>query len=197
MRRGELTESEKMSRLKAELRRKFLSRRAAVPHDERDRISHALIKKFLATEIFRTSKVIMAYASTPDELQLNELFAACFAEKKILAIPFIIGKGEMQAVEVPNFDALEVGAFNILTVKRALRKFIAPEEIDCVIVPGAAFDAGGGRLGLGGGYYDRFLPRAVNAKKIALAYDFQLVDSLPLESHDAKIDFVLTLERSI
>ena len=179
------------------LRREFLSKRAAIPHDERDRISHALIKKFLATEIFRASKVIMAYASTPDELQLTELFAACFDDGKILTIPLIVGKGEMRAVEVPNFDALEVGEFGIQTVKRELRKFVAPAQIDCVIVPGAAFDLSGGRLGLGGGYYDRFLPRAVNAKKIALAYDFQLVDSLPLESHDAKIDFVLTLERSI
>ena len=176
------------------LRQEFLSKRAAIPHDERDQVSHALIKKFLATEIFRESKIIMAYASTPDELQLNELFAACFAEEKILAIPFIVGKGEIQAVEVPNFDALEIGAFNILTVKRELRKFIKPALLDCVIVPGAAFDIHGGRLGLGGGYYDRFLTKAVNAKKIALAYDFQLVDDLPLEPHDAKIDFVFTIE---
>ena len=54
----------------------------------------------------------------------------------------------------------------------------------------------GGRLGLGGGYYDRFLPRAVNAVKVALAYDFQLVDALPTEAHDAKINAILTTERS-
>ncbi|MBE8949003.1 MAG: 5-formyltetrahydrofolate cyclo-ligase [Quinella sp. 3Q1] len=180
---------------KKNLRREFLAKRSEIPRNERDRISHALIKKFLATEIFRAAKIIMAYASTPDELQLNELFAACFAEEKILAIPFIVGKGEMHAVEVPNFDALELGDFNILTVKHG--KFIDPAQIDCVIVPGAAFDINGGRLGLGGGYYDRFLPHAVNAKKIALAYDFQLVDDLPLEEHDVKIDTVLTIERSI
>lgn len=179
------------------LRREFLARRSAVPHDERDRISRLLTEKFLATEIFRTSKIIMAYASMPDELQLNEIFAACFAEEKILVIPLIIGKGIMQAVEVPNFDSLEVGKFGILTVKPALRKFIEPAQIDCVIVPGAAFDLSGGRLGMGGGYYDRFLPQAVNAKKISFAYDFQLVETLPLEAHDAKIDFVFTKERSI
>ena len=179
------------------LRREFLAKRAAVPFDERDRISHVLIKKFTATEIYRTSKIIMAYASTPEELQLTELFAACFDDGKILAIPLIVGKGEMQAVEVPNFDALEVGAFGIQTVKRELRKIIDPAQIDCVIVPGAAFDVHGGRLGLGGGYYDRFLPLAVNAVKVALAYDFQLVDALPIEVHDAKINAVITTERSI
>ena len=174
------------------MRRKFLSKRAAIPHAERDRISRELVRKFLSTEIYRASKIIMAYASTPDELQLDELFAACFADGKILAIPFIISKGEMRAVEVPSFDALEVGAFNIMTVKRDCRKFIDPAQIDCVIVPGAAFDINGGRLGLGGGYYDRFLPRAVNAKTIALAYDFQLVDALPTEIHDAKVDVIIT-----
>ena len=177
-----------LSERKKILRREFLSKRAAISIDERDRISHALIKKFTESELYRKSKVIMAYASTPEELQLNELFAACFDDGKILTIPFIVGKGEMQAVEVPNFDALEVGAFGIQTVKRELRKFIGPAQIDCVIVPGAAFDLSGGRLGLGGGYYDRFLPLAVNAVKIALAYDFQLVDSLPIEEHDFRIE---------
>ena len=179
------------------LRREFLTRRRAVTIDERDRISRLLVEKFLATEIFSASKVIMAYASTAEEIQLDELFAACFAEGKILAIPLIVGEGVMRAVEVPNFEALEVGAFNILTVKPALRKFIEPAQIDCIIVPGAAFDIHGGRLGLGGGYYDRFLSQAVKAKKIAIAYDFQLVESLPLESHDAKIDMVITIERSV
>ena len=179
------------------LRRDFLGKRLAVPVDERNRISHELIKKFTATEVYHAAKVIMAYASTPDELQLNELFEVCLTDKKVLAIPLIVGKGEMQAVEVPSLDALEVGAFNIQTVKPAFRKLIMPAQIDCVIVPGLAFDVHGNRLGLGGGYYDRFLPRAVNAKRIALAYDFQLVDSLPTEIHDAKIDMVMTLERSV
>ena len=182
----QLNESKKI------LRREFLSRRVAIPQDERDRISRELVKKFLATEIYRTSKILMAYASTSDELQLTELFAACFADEKILAIPLIVGKGDMRAVVVPNFDALKVGAFNIMTVKRELRKFIEPAQIDCVIVPGAAFDISGGRLGLGGGYYDRFLPRAVNAVKIAFAYEFQVVDELPLEIHDVKVDAILT-----
>ncbi len=178
--------------MKKILRKEFLTKRAAISPEERDRISHELIKKFLATEIYRETKILMAYASMPDEIQLNELFATCFSDKKILAIPLIVGKGEMRAVEVPNLDSLEIGAFKIPTVKKNLRRFIEPAQIDCIIVPGAAFDIEGNRLGLGGGYYDRFLPQAVNAKKIALAFDFQLVKKLPTEDHDAKIDAVIT-----
>lgn len=179
------------------LRQEFLARRRAIPIVERDRISRELVKKFLATEIYRTAQIVMAYASTPDELQLDEIFAACFADGKILTIPLIVGKGDMQAVEVPDFDALEVGTFNIKTVRRELIKFVEPALIDCVIVPGVAFDMCGGRLGMGGGFYDKFLPRAVNAKKIALAYDFQLVAELPLAEHDFKVDAVLTPEKFI
>jgi len=179
------------------LRREFLAKRATIPRDERDRISHLLTEKFLTTEFYRASKILMAYASTAEEIQLRKLFAACFDDKKILAIPLIVGKGIMRAVEVPNFDALEVGAFGIQTVKPELRRFVEPAQIDCVIVPGAAFDVHGGRLGMGGGYYDRFLPQAANAVKVALACDFQLVDALPTEPHDAKIDAVITTERSV
>lgn len=176
------------------MRQKFLARRRAIPIVERDRVSHKLVQKFLATELYRESKIIMAYASMFAELQLTELFEACFADGKILAIPLITGKGEISAVEVPNFDALEPGEFNISTVKPELRKFVEPEKIDCVIVPGAAFDIHGGRLGMGGGYYDRFLLRTVKAHKIALAYDFQLVDNLPMEFHDVRIDSVMTTQ---
>ena len=139
----------------------------------------------------------MAYVSMAEEVQLRKIFIDAFKNKKILAIPLIVGKGEMCAVEVPNFDALEVGDFGILTVRKDLRKFIEPEKINCVIVPGAAFDLNFNRLGLGGGYYDKFLPRAVNAKKIAVAYDFQIVDAVPTEPHDFKVDMIITEKRII
>ncbi|MCR5834857.1 MAG: 5-formyltetrahydrofolate cyclo-ligase [Selenomonadaceae bacterium] len=174
------------------MRREMLSRRKTISLDERDKISRVLVEKFLSAEIYRASKVIMAYASTPEEIQLEKLFVECLADGKILAIPLIVGKGEMQAVIVPNMESLEVGAFNIMTVKKDCRKIIEPAQIDCVIVPGAAFDVNGNRLGLGGGFYDRFLPRAVNAVKVAFAYDFQVVDDLPTEIHDAKVDIVIT-----
>lgn len=172
----------------------MLRRRAAIPIDERDRISRLLTEKFLASETYRASKILMAYSSTADELQLDGLFAACFADGKILAIPFIVGKGLMRAVVVPNFDALEVGAFNIKTVREP-KNFVDPAQIDCVIVPGAAFDINGGRLGLGGGFYDKFLPQAVNAVTIAFAFDCQIIDEVPTEFHDVPVDIVLTERR--
>lgn len=179
------------------LRKEMRARRKSLTEFERENFSNEITEKFLAQEIYKTSEIIMAYVSMAEEVQLQKIFTDAFNQKKILAIPLIIGKGEMLAVEVPNFDALEIGEFGILTVRKDLRKIIAPEKINCIIVPGAAFDLNFNRLGLGGGYYDKFLPRAVNAKKIALAYDFQIVENVPTESHDFKVDMIITEKRII
>ena len=177
------------------LRKEMRARRKSLTEFERETFSNEIVKKFLAQEVYQNSKIVMAYVSTPEEVQLQKLFVDAFNNKKILAVPFITGKGEMQAVEVPNFDALEIGEFGILTVRADLRKFIQPEKLNCVIVPGAAFDLNFNRLGLGGGYYDKFLPRAGQAKKIALAYDFQIVETVPVEPHDFKVDMIISEKR--
>jgi len=173
------------------LRREMKSRLAKLSSDEKVNLSRAVIQKFLALPVYRDAKIIMAYLSMPDEIQLQEFFTAALADKKILAVPFIAA-GEMTAVVLPNLNSLEVGAYGIATVKSDVRKFVDAEKIDCVITPGLAFDKRGHRLGKGGGFYDKFLLRAVNAKKIALAYDCQLVDSVPAESFDVNVDMVLT-----
>lgn len=171
-------------------------RKALLPA-QRETLSAEIVRKFLSLEIYRAASTLMAYVSTPEEIQLRGIFSDAFARGKTLAVPLIVGAGEMLPVAVPSFDALEVGAFGIATVKENLREFVSAEKIDCVVVPGAAFDVHGNRLGLGGGYYDKFLPRAVNAKKIALAYDFQLVEEIPVEPHDSPVDIVLTEKRII
>ena len=176
---------------KKSLRKKFLALRKNLSVEEREKLSREIVQKFLSSEVYKNSSVIMAYMPTADEIQLREFFADAFDKEKILAIPLIIGRGIMQPVILKNFDELEIGEFGILTVREDSRKFIDAEKIDCVIVPGAAFDIHGKRLGLGGGYYDRFLKKT-SAKKIALAFDFQVVENLPTESHDMPVDFIFT-----
>ena len=180
------------NQLKKPLRKKFLALRKNLSVEEREFLSNKIVQKFLASEVYKNSSVIMAYMPTADEIQLQEFFADAFDKEKILAIPLIIGRGIMKPVILKNFDELEIGEFGILTVREDSRKFIDAEKIDCVIVPGVAFDIHGKRLGLGGGYYDRFLKLAENAKKIALAFDFQVVENLPTESHDMPVDFIFT-----
>lgn len=183
--------NENISARKKFLRREINLRLKTLSQEERVKFSRAVVEKFLASTVYKNSAVIMAYLSTAEEIQLNEFISTALDDGKILAVPFI-ERREMQAVRLPNLDALEVGAYKILTVKRDIRKIIDAEKIDCVITPGLAFDAEYNRLGKGGGYYDKFLSRAVNAKKIALAYDCQLVEKVPIEPNDLKVDAVIT-----
>ncbi len=182
---------------KKSLRKEMTSKRAELSKEEREKISHEVVQKILAHPVYQNSKTVMAYASMPEEIQLTELFDDAFAAGKTLAIPFIVGRGNMRPVLLPSKDVLEVGDFGILTVRQENRKFVDVKAIDCVIVPGAAFDSHGNRLGKGGGYYDRFLKLAVNAKKIAPAFDFQLIENVPITPSDCGVDVIITPSKTI
>lgn len=181
-----------ISEQKKNLRKIMRSKRASMSKEERDNAGHKIITNLIDNPVYKAANIIMAYASMPEEIQLNELFNHAFANDKILAIPLIVGKGTMRPVFLPTVEDLEVGDFGIMTVRQDKRQFVEFEDIDCIIVPGAAFDRQGNRLGLGGGYYDRFLKRAPNPTRIALAFDYQLIESVPNEEHDSKMDIIIT-----
>ncbi|MBQ8699578.1 MAG: 5-formyltetrahydrofolate cyclo-ligase, partial [Schwartzia sp.] len=111
---------------------------------------------------------------------------------KRVAIPWIAGERATEAVLVPSMDALEAGTYHILTVREEIREVLPPQAIDCVIVPGVAFGRDGTRLGMGGGYYDAFLPKAARAVKIAAAFQCQILDRVPSLPHDCGMDWIVT-----
>ena len=179
------------------LRKEFRTMRENMSKDEREKASKMIIERLIENPIYKKSTTIMAYASMPEEIQLNELFNNAFENKKILAVPLIVGRGTMRPVFLPSMDHLVVGDFGILTVRQDNRVFVEFNDIDCIIVPGAAFDRHGNRLGLGGGYYDRFLKKADNPIRIALAFDYQLVDDLPVTEYDTKMDVIITQSETL
>ena len=168
------------------------SKRASMSKEDRDIASHKIVANLIDNPIYKAANTIMAYASMPEEIQLNELFDNAFDNDKMIAIPLIIGRGTMRPVFLPTVEDLVIGDFGIMTVRQDKRQFVEFEDIDCIIVPGAAFDRCGNRLGLGGGYYDRFLQRVPNAKRVALSFNCQLIDIVPSEPHDAKVDVIIT-----
>lgn len=127
----------------------------------------------------------------PEEIQLKEFLSIALSQGKTLSIPFIDGK-KMFAAKISSLNELEVGAYGILTVKNAADKIVDAKKIDCIVTPGLAFDTKLNRLGKGGGFYDKFFIDAVNAKKVALAYDCQIVEKIPIETYDLPVDIIIT-----
>ena len=125
-------------------------------------------------------------------MQTEPLIASLLDRGKRVAIPLVIGKRSMEAALVPSMDALETGAYGILTVRAEQREILPPQEIDCVIVPGVAFGLDGSRLGMGGGYYDAFLPRAERAVRVAAAFQCQISEDIPSLPYDCGVDWIVT-----
>lgn len=140
---------------------------------------------------FAAAQRIALYAALDDEVPTCEVAQAARSAGLQLLLPRIIGD-RLEFVLVRGAAELRRGRMGVLEPPPALGAF-AWEPSDLVLVPGVAFDARGGRLGRGGGYYDRSLASARAIGGIyGVAYDFQLVRAVPLQPHDQRIDGVIT-----
>ena len=170
----------------------MLAARRALSADERAAYSSTITEQLLSHQALTEAKTIFAYAATEDEVQTETLLSRLIGMGKRVAIPWITGKRMMEAALVPSMDALETGAYGILTVREERREILPPEEFDCVIVPGVAFGMDGTRLGMGGGYYDAFLPKAARAVKVAAAFQCQITEDIPKLPYDCGVDWIVT-----
>ncbi|MBO4852137.1 MAG: 5-formyltetrahydrofolate cyclo-ligase [Schwartzia sp.] len=177
---------------KRALRKRMLAARRALSADERAAYSSTITEQLLSHQALTEAKTIFAYAATEDEVQTETLLSRLIGMGKRVAIPWITGKRMMEAALVPSMDALETGAYGILTVREERREILPPEEFDCVIVPGVAFGMDGTRLGMGGGYYDAFLPKAARAVKVAAAFQCQITEDIPKLPYDCGVDWIVT-----
>ncbi|RPH30449.1 MAG: 5-formyltetrahydrofolate cyclo-ligase [Bacteroidales bacterium] len=137
---------------------------------------------------FKQAKTVLAYWSLPDEVSTHN-FVQKWAHKKRIVLPIVIG----DTLELRAFNGLESlvtsDSFGIQEPKTG--ELIDPQEVDFAIIPGIAFDKKGNRLGRGKGYYDRLL-KQTNAYKVAVGYDFQVIDEVPVSSFDVSVDLVVS-----
>lgn len=177
------------------LRARLRQARAARTAQEQARDAEAVCARILALPAYRDARVVMAYAAARGEIALNAVMADALAHGKALALPLCIGPGEMQARRVTDAAQLRPGRFGIPEPDEDC-PLVAPEDIGLVLVPGVAFDARGGRLGQGGGYYDRFLPKT-RALRVGICPETALLDSVPMRAHDMRMDAIVTPKRTI
>ena len=177
------------------LRARLRQTRAARTRQEQERDARAVAARILALPAYRDARVVMAYAAARGEIALDAVMADALAQGKALALPLCVGPGEMQARRVTAIEQLRPGRYGIMEPADSCPP-VVPEDIGLVLVPGVAFDARGGRLGQGGGYYDRFLP-GTRALRVGVCPDFALLDAVPVRAHDARMDGIVTPERTI
>ena len=180
---------------KDELRAQMRQARRALSEQAQREAAQAAAARILALDAYQNARVVMAYAAVRGELALDAVLRDALAADKTLALPRCEGEGVMRAYRVARLSELKRGAYGILEPGAACLP-VAPEEIDLMLVPGTAFDRRGGRLGQGGGYYDRYLG-LTRAVCVGVCHDFALTEAVPTETHDAHMDIVITPNHTI
>ena len=183
--------------LKRQYRKEMIARRAALSPEEQLGKSRAIVRRLIDTDYYRSAQVIMSYCGVRGEVSLSLLEESALRDGKRLVFPVCCDAEHMEAFEPVGADGFASGMYGIREpdVNTALR--ISPEDIDLVLCPCTAFDRTGGRIGMGKGYYDRYVMRCSRARVIAVAYDFQEVPVFETEPWDLRMEAVITEMRSI
>lgn len=185
---------------KGELRKRILSIRNGLKPEEADHKSKIIMDKLISLDEYKNSKVVFVYMSFKNEVKTYDLIERMLSEHKRVVIPYTDTRNtEIIPSEIKSLkDDLVLNSFGYYEPVLEKVKQVNTEKLDLIIAPGVVFDESLNRVGFGKGYYDRILSKKrKDAKAIAVAYEFQVVDEVPTEPHDIKMDMIITEERTI
>ena len=180
---------------KAVIRAKMLARRSAQPGVLRALRSRAIARRASRLSAIACARLVLAYFPVRGEVDTRPLIDHCLRRGRSVALPRSVGRGRKRGLafeRVTGLGGLAPGRFGI--PEPAAGTGVALAWADAIIVPGVAFSFGGGRIGYGGGYYDRVL-RARRGVAIGVAFDSQLLAQLPQTAGDVAVDALVTERR--
>lgn len=183
---------------KSELRKKMSLKRNALSIDEILTLSDNIYDNLMKAEFLSSASFVFCYVNYKTEVSTRKIIEHCFKNNIPVAVPRVEGEiREMNFYQIQTFEDLKEGYFGIpepVTVKKCV-----PDEKSVMIMPGMVFDNRGNRIGYGGGFYDTYLSKNMCKRKIAIAYDFQILNNefIPAEYRDIKPDYIITDRRMI
>lgn len=187
-----------MEHIKANLRTRVLGSRDALVPAERRRLSAAITARVFAMPAWRAAETILAYSSFGSEFDTKAIVDAALESGRTLVLPRVnrsTRRLDLYRVVDPQRD-LVAGSWGIAEPHPEKCAPVSPVAIGMVLVPGVAFDRRGARVGYGGGYYDKLFETCFalggRPHTLAPAYGCQIVDAVPVDSHDVLVDHVVT-----
>jgi 5-formyltetrahydrofolate cyclo-ligase len=182
-----------VSELKRTLRKEKLRWRKSLSPAEAQEKSLSIAAALKELPEYRRAKAILFYVSSKaNEVNTHDLIREALAKHVRVLVP--VTDFDNQTLKVAEINAMEELVpvrFGLLEPAGDSVHYTSADDADAIIVPGVVFDRQCRRVGFGGGYYDRLLPRAC-APAIALAYEGQLVGEAPVDAHDVPVDIVVT-----
>jgi 5-formyltetrahydrofolate cyclo-ligase len=174
------------------------ARKNRVAQKDKEAVSKTICDSFMILPAYHAAKTVMWYVDAGSEVRTRHSLPTALTHGKRVVVPYcIVETNELELFLLEDMSELVEGAYKILEPRDDLRalpaKRVRPEELDLVMVPGTAFDASGGRMGQGKGYYDRLLANArPDAPLVALAFECQMFPEIPVAPHDVFMDLVMT-----
>ncbi len=187
--------TESLFQQKTTIRKEILEKRKSQDPQVSAAQSRSITGTLIGRKEFQTANRILIYLSKDGEVGTDHLLGRAFELGKRVCVPVVDrGNDEIRISELPGpeIDFL-LGAFGVREPAEGNLNFVTPDKIDLVVVPGLAFDRRGGRIGYGKGYYDRLLSRlSSQVPRIALAFEFQVLDTVPQDVNDIQVDTIIT-----
>ena len=180
---------------KPEIRKEAFARRKA--QEDKDAVSRRIVERFTSLPAYESAKTVLWYVDARSEVRTRHDLPAALEAGKTVVVPWCNDEGELELFKLEAMDELEVGMYSILEPKAELRslpeKQVDVKTLDLIMVPGVGFDREGGRTGHGKGYYDKLMQHArPDAPLVAICFECQLFDAIPMDSHDIYMDHVVT-----
>jgi len=174
------------------LRSKILLRLKRQKEGDRSQKIKAIGSKLLKAIEFKKAKTVMFYIALRGEVNTDQMIKAAKQLGKIVAVPVCISdRISIKPCILDGHGVMRKGPYGV--VEPAVKRPARLRDLDLIIVPGLAFDKKGNRLGRGKGYYDRFLGSLPKGTPIiGLAYDFQILPTVPTASHDVSVTHVIS-----
>lgn len=180
---------------KREIRKRILNLRNAMPLEAIAAKSREIVLRLKGLLEIRESSTLMVYLSFGSEVLIDDLIRWGWAEGKRIVVPLCHPEGRvLTPCRIDSFAELETGHYGIREPKAESLRVVPPGEIEAVLVPAVAFDRQGYRVGYGGGYYDRFLPKVPRAAKIGAVFACQIVPEVPIDRYDVQVERIVTEE---
>jgi 5-formyltetrahydrofolate cyclo-ligase len=185
--------------LKVALRRQMRTRLDAFAEDQRARASLEICRLAAALPAFLEAQALAVFAPLPTEPDIRPLIEEAWARGKRVAFPLMSREGDVPKLDwlvTENWDALAIaGPFGVREPDPAQCPPLDLLELDCIFVPGLAFDLRGHRLGRGGAYYDTALARLdIGTPRLGVMFACQQVEDVPRDAHDQVLEGVVTEE---
>jgi len=178
---------------KRNIRKCILNKRQLCDSETNMKWNNSIFTKLVNSEFYKKASVIFIFVSFGGEVDTHQIITRAISDGKIICVPRIQSKATgIEVFKINGLAELKPGYYDILEPLEKCPE-VDSENIDLIIMPGVAFDRLGGRVGYGAGFYDIFLNK-MNRKvdKIALAYQFQVLDEVPMNELDATIDGIIT-----